>query len=185
MKNKFLIIATILLLSFLHTYAGKKPKEVYIPMDYSTCGYHASEKGIPNVRNVVFVGNTKGDSHERIQKAIDYVASLKIGKDGFRGAILLDEGTYYIDSPLRISASGIVIRGKDKNRTVIVKRGVDRGALLYIEGCKDFVKGDTVRISRYTKAGSTELMLDGNLVAADKRIMIVRPCTKELSLIHI
>ena len=179
MKNKFLIIATILLLSFLHTYAGKKPKEVYIPMDYSTCGYHASEKGIPNVRNVVFVGNTKGDSHERIQKAIDYVASLKIGKDGFRGAILLDEGTYYIDSPLRISASGIVIRGKDKNRTVIVKRGVDRGALLYIEGCKDFVKGDTVRISRYTKAGSTELMLDGNLVAADKRIMIVRPCTKE------
>lgn len=179
MKNKLLIITTMLLLPLLHTYAGKKPKEVYIPMDYSTCGYHASEREIPNVRNVVFVGNTAGDCSERIQKAIDYVASLKAGKDGFRGAILLGEGTFHIDRPLRISTNGIVIRGKDKDKTVIVKRGADRGALLYIEGKKDFVKGDTVRISRHTKAGSTELMLDGSLKNTSGRIMIVRPCTKE------
>ena len=60
-----------------------------------------------------------------------------------------------------------------------MKRGADRGALLYIEGKKDFVKGDTVRISRHTKAGSTELMLDGSLRNTSGRIMIVRPCTKE------
>lgn len=180
MKNKYLIIAAMLLFPLLHAVAApKKVKGVYIPMDYSTCGYHASEQNIPDVRNVVFVGNTSGDSSERLQKAIDYLASLNVGKDGFRGAVLLGKGIFNIDKPLRISASGIVIRGAGKGETTIVKRGVERGALIYIEGKKDFVKGDTVKVAGFTKAGSTQLKLEGNIRAKDGRIMIVRPSTKE------
>ena len=32
-----------------------KEKQVYIPMDYSTCGYHASETAMPDVANAVYV----------------------------------------------------------------------------------------------------------------------------------
>ena len=35
----------------LSLYAQKKaPKQLYVPMDYSTCGYHASESVIPDNR---------------------------------------------------------------------------------------------------------------------------------------
>lgn len=177
MKHNYLIIAMMTLLISVHANAGKQ-KEVYIPMDYSACGYHASEQEIPDVRNVVFIGNTSGNCHARIQKAIDYVATLKADKNGHRGAVLLGEGTFHIDKPLRITASGIIIRGVDRHKTVIVKRGVDRGALLYIEGKKDFVTGDTVRIAGKTPAGSTTLKLEGK-TGGNGRIMIVRPSTKE------
>lgn len=178
MKNNYLIITMLFLFSSIQADAGKK-KDVYIPMDYSTCGYHASEKEIPNVKNVVFVGNTDGDCSERIQKAIDYVASLKPGKDGSKGAVLLGNGTFYIDRPLRINTSGVVIRGTDRNKTVIVKRGVERGALLYIEGRKDFETGDTVKITGKVQAGSTVLPIEGRINSSNGRIMIVRPSTKE------
>lgn len=178
MKNKYLIITLLVLSALTQVYAGKN-KEIYIPMDYSACGYHASETGIPEVKNVVFVGNTTGDCTKRIQKAIDYVASLKADKNGFRGAVLLGEGTFHIDSSLRIKTSGVVIRGVNRDKTVIVKHGVERGALLYIEGEKDFVTGDTINIIGNTQAGSTTLMLDKRITADNGRIMIVRPSTKE------
>ena len=77
-------------------WAAPKPKPVlYIPMDYSTCGYRASEQAIPDVKNVVYV-----DKAEDLQTAIDYVSAMKPEK---RGAILIGEGTYFLDEPLRIS----------------------------------------------------------------------------------
>ena len=37
-------------------WAAPKPKpQLYVPMDYSTCGYRASEQAIPDVKNVVYV----------------------------------------------------------------------------------------------------------------------------------
>lgn len=161
-------------------FAGPK-KEVYIPMDYSTCGYHASEQSIPDVKNVVTVSCQDGDSYERIQRAINYVSSLKADKNGSRGAILLGEGTFYIDKPLRITASGVVLRGSGKGKTIIVKRGVDRGSLLYIEGAKGFTKGDTTAVTdTKVKAGSVSLTLKSvDNLNVGSRIQIVRPSTKE------
>ena len=128
----FLISAlTVFNVSFA---AGKPKKEVYIPMDYSTCGYHASETIIPNVKNVITVNAESGDSYASLQRAINYVASLKADKNGHRGAILLGKGIFRISQPLRISTSGIVLRGMGRNKTTILKTGVERGALIYIEG---------------------------------------------------
>lgn len=161
--------------------ASKPKKEVYIPMDYSTCGYHASECRIPNVKNVVFVKAEDGDNSYRLQRAIEYVSQLKPDKNGHRGAILLSRGTFNIDKPLRISTSGIVIRGAGRDMTQIVKRGVDRGALIYIEGEKGATGGDTLSLSG-TKitAGATALYMNtANAINAGERILIVRPSTKE------
>ena len=113
--------------------APKPKKELYIPMDYSTCGYHASEQAIPDVKATVTVSWQAGDCARLIQQAIDQVATLEPDADGHRGAVVLGEGSFTISEPLRITASGIVLRGMGRNRTTLVKQGVDRGAMIYIE----------------------------------------------------
>ena len=79
--------------------------------DFSYCGYAASEKKIPSVGAIVFVPLAKGDATFRIQSAIDYLSRQPLDKDGFRGAVQLEKGTYAIAGQLKISHSGIVIRG--------------------------------------------------------------------------
>ena len=179
--HRCLLALTVLGLCTAQAYAGKPKKEVYIPMDYSTCGYHASEQPIPDVPNAVYVECADGDSHDALQRAISYVSSLKPDAHGSRGAVLLGEGTFYIDSPLRVSASGVVIRGSGRGKTTIVKRGSDRGALLYIEGGMSMTGGDTIAVAGgKTPAGATTLTLaEADRLRQGDRIRIVRPSTRE------
>ena len=176
-------LATLLLagLSVATTAKAGKEKQVYIPMDYSTCGYHASETAIPDVANAVYVECGDGDMHDILQKAIDYVSSLKPDKNGRRGAVLLGAGTFNIDKPLRICASGVVLRGSGQDKTTIIKRGIDRGALLYIEGDMNMDGGDTIDVNgAKVPAGTTTLTLatTKGLQSGD-RIRIIRPSTRE------
>ena len=162
--------------------APKPKKQLYIPMDYSTCGYRASEQAIPDVRTAVTVGWQAGDCSAMIQQAIDHVATLKPDANGHRGGILLGEGTFAISKPLRITASGIVLRGMGHGRTTLVKQGVDRGAMIYLEGRseKGGVRRDTIHVAdERVAAGSTQLTVDGGNLKAGERVLIVRPCTKE------
>lgn len=181
MNVKIFFLTTFAATLSMAAIAGKPQKQVFIPMDYSTCGYHASEKEIPNVKNVVTVTSTDGDASIRLQKAIDYVASLKIDKNGHRGTILIGEGTFHLNSPLRITTSGIVLRGMGKERTILVKEGYDRGAIIYIEGKNSWTKGDTINVTdTKIKAGNTQITLNNttNLKVGD-RVQILRPSTKE------
>lgn len=176
-------LATLLLagLGVATTAKAGKEKQVYIPMDYSTCGYHASETAIPDVANAVYVECSDGDMHDILQKAIDYVSSLKPDKNGRRGAVLLGAGTFNIDKPLRICASGVVLRGSGQDKTTIIKRGIDRGALLYIEGDMNMDGGDTIAVNgAKVPAGTTTLTLatTKGLQSGD-RIRIIRPSTRE------
>lgn len=176
-------LATLLLagLGVATTAKAGKEKQVYIPMDYSTCGYHASETAIPDVANAVYVECSDGDMHDILQKAIDYVSSLKPDKNGRRGAVLLGAGTFNIDKPLRICASGVVLRGSGQDKTTIIKRGIDRGALLYIEGEMNMDGGDTIAVNgAKVPAGTTTLTLatTKGLQSGD-RIRIIRPSTRE------
>ena len=114
-------------------------------LDYSYVGYRMSEQPIPNVDVKVYVRWHNGDQSSRIQKAIDYVASLKPDrKTGLRGAVLLGRGCYELSEPLRIQASGVVIRGTQKGETVLLKKGVDRDAVVYIEGKSNRIITDTI-----------------------------------------
>ena len=134
MKTVLITLTSVLIATAIIA-APKKPKpQLFVPMDYSTCGYHASEQPLPDVSVAAYVEWQAGDCSSLIQQAIDHVSALSPDKDGHRGAVLLGEGTFRIDQPLRIGASGVVLRGMGRDKTRLVKHGTDRGAMLYIEG---------------------------------------------------
>ncbi len=93
-------------------------------LDFSYVGYKASEEPIPFVRVVETLdplpdeavpeetmAYPKGpDSRVRIQAALDRVAALDPDANGFRGAVFLSKGTYYVDGGLHVK-TGVVLRG--------------------------------------------------------------------------
>lgn len=150
-------------------------------LDFSYCGYKSSEVDIPALSNIIFVPYQESDASEIIQRAINYVSALKPDAKGFRGAVLLDKGVFNIEKSIRISTSGVVLRGSDKHQTVLLKHGVDRGALLYIEGINNQLTQDSLKLtSNYIPVNQTsfELKSVANLKVGD-RLKIIRPSTKE------
>lgn len=193
MNYKLLLIG-LLSLGFVQGFAQTFPLQVkddkltYLAdergnriLDYSSCGYRHSEQAIPDVGNAVFVPWQAGDNSSRIQRAIDYVSSLMPDKNGFRGAVLLDKGIFDLEESLRISVSGVVLRGMDKSQTLLQKKGVDRGALLYIEGRNDRMVTDTLDIlTSYVPVNSCTFQVTkkAQLKEGDQ-LLVVRPSTKE------
>ncbi|UOQ67950.1 hypothetical protein [Hymenobacter volaticus] len=107
--------------------------------DFSYCGYQAGEQGIPMVVIRVVVPVQAGDATARIQAALDYVSGLPLGKDGFRGAVLLGKGKHEVAGRLLIRASGVVLRGSGMGEegTTVVGTGYSRDNLITIAGRND------------------------------------------------
>jgi len=151
--------------------------------DFSYAGYMAGEKAIPGAAIKVVVPVSKGDATLRIQSAINYVSKLPIGKDGLRGAVLLEKGTYEVAGTLKLSASGVILRGSGfgEQGTKIFASGLDRIGVIRILGKKNKLEETPISISdNYVPVNSTQLTLAkaGNLKVGDK-IIINRPSTKE------
>lgn len=130
--------------------------------DFSYAGYMASEKAIPNVENKIFVPKQEEDATQRIQAAIDYVSNLKPDKSGFRGAVLLDKGTFKISGTLYIKKSGVVLRGSGntENGTVLLGTGLKRESVIRILGVDDKKLGETLEFSTtYTPLGAQKIQL--------------------------
>ena len=180
MNPRYFFFTASLFVLMLCQAAPKPKKQLYVPMDYSTCGYRASEEAIPDVPNVLFAEAQAGDCSDLLQRCIDYVSTLKADREGRRGAILLGEGVFHLSRPLRIQASGIVIRGMGKGKTVLRMQDVNRGAAIYVEGQRSEIMGDTVGIAEAkVMAGSTRLTLTSATgLRAGDRIRIVRPSTE-------
>ena len=162
--------------------APKGKKEVYIPMDFSTCGYHASELAIPDIKTVVYVTWQEGDCSMKIQQAIDQVARMKTDANGHRGAILLGEGVFRLSKPLHITTSGIVLRGMGRAKTILIKQGTDRRAAIYVESVERALSKPKITdsiVSQRIAAGSTTLKVNNRDYKAGDRIYILRPCTQQ------
>lgn len=147
--------------------------------DFSRCGYAANDRAIPFVKAAFVVDPVGGDATELIQQAIDEVSSLPLGKDGFRGAVLLGDGEFKVYGKLVISTSGVVLGGSEN--TVLVAAGIDRRNLIEIKGGGDAKLLKKINIKdTMVKPGSEKLSLESveGLKAGDD-IFIVRPCTKE------
>lgn len=178
-------ITSFLLLSLMGvsvpSCAQKKDPMKMIPVDYSYCGYRMSGEMIPGVPVKVCVSAGEGDQSKKIQRAIDYVSSLQPDKiTGLRGAVLLAEGNYELEQPLRISTSGVVLRGTSRNATRLVKKGVDRGAAIYVEGINDKKIIDTLHVAdNYVPAGAMSFSVKGKNLQQGQSVEIVRPSTKE------
>jgi hypothetical protein len=174
-------ISSSVLLFFIFYFLFSPVRAQKVPMDYSYCGYHRSEIPIPSAKVAVCVEPVAGDNSSLIQGAIDYLSMQKADKQtGLRGAILLAEGTYELSEPLRIRTSGIILRGSGRDKTILRKKGYDRGALLYIEGTHDILVKDTFTVSD-TKAGSISVTVQGAFAALKQgqRLAVCRPSTQE------
>jgi len=148
-------------------------------IDFSYCGYGSSEKTIPNVPVCIKLSGFSGDASSYIQQAIDRVSQLKPDANGFRGAVLLDSGTYFLGKALRISTSGVVLKGRGLSKTKLVKQGYDRGAVIYLEGINNRQLSNPVNINpSYVPVNAFSIPVDD--VAGFKsgdRILIFRPST--------
>ncbi len=151
--------------------------------DFSYCGYQSSNETIPFVPVRVVVPLTDGDATSLIRNAIDYLASLPLNEDGFRGAILLKKGTYRLSGRLTISSTGIVIRGSGagEDGTVLRAVGLSRETFITVKGKEDCVQADPIRIvdayvpvnSRIVRVANADAFEPGN------RVYIHRPSTKK------
>ncbi|MCR8630956.1 leucine-rich repeat protein [Paenibacillus radicis (ex Xue et al. 2023)] len=97
-------------------------KLVYVPdyrgnsvMDYSNVGYKGGGVEIPNVPVKIILEpseDSNSDDTERIQNAVNMLGRIDPDSSGFRGSILLKAGTYRVSSTIKISSSGIVLKGE-------------------------------------------------------------------------
>jgi len=110
-------------------YPGIDGKLVYVPddqgniiIDASHAGYKGGGVNIPRVPVRETIWPATGDSWEHLQSAIDRISSLPLGPDGFRGTLLLKAGYYHLSKPLKIQASGVVLRGEgmEDSGTILV-----------------------------------------------------------------
>ena len=151
--------------------------------DFSYCGYHSSDVPIPDLPVGIVVPVPDGDATDLLQSAIDYVASLSAGPDGFRGVILLEPGIYRLKGRLKVNASGIVIRGSGMNErgTIILAEGDDRKTLISISGTNDRqVQPANDITDDYVPVNAFKFTLTpGHRLNPGDKILVHRPSTQD------
>jgi hypothetical protein len=115
-------------------YPGGGGRLAYVPdeqgntiHDASHAGYGGGGVGIPTVPVRETIWPVAGDNAQHVQAAIDRVSALPRDSAGFRGAVLLRAGYYRIATPLRIRASGVVLRGEGRGDTGSILVGTGTG----------------------------------------------------------
>ncbi|RYE36602.1 MAG: hypothetical protein EOP42_02740 [Sphingobacteriaceae bacterium] len=148
--------------------------------DFSKVGYHYNSVPVPQLKVVKLITATGKDDQQKIQTAIDEVAKLPVDKNGFRGAILLKKGTYKISGSIRISSSGIVLRGEG-DETKLIATGKGQRKMIIVSG-----KGNLEEIAGTRKAITDNYVPVGrkffNLKNVDElkvgdKIIVYRPGT--------
>jgi hypothetical protein len=173
-------------------------------VDFSFAGYEGGGKALPSVPVRVVVPASTGWSpgssdpgskdpglhggrrdRERIQAAIDLVSSLPPDAAGFRGAVLLEKGRFVIDTDLRISASGVVLRGSGSGEdgTVLVAAGTSRRSLITVSGQgerQEQTGSRTLVADSYVPAGARTLTVgNAGTLAVGDAVIVGRPSTAE------
>ncbi len=151
--------------------------------DFSYCGYRAGTEAIPDVPIQVVVNAQNGDATNRIQAAIDYVATLPLDKNGFRGTVLLGKGTFEVAGQLILKASGIVLRGSGmtENGTTLVGTGTSREHLVNVIGKQNGLEKNRLRVTNpYVPVNAMTLAVeDASGLKVGDAVQVHRPSTKE------
>jgi hypothetical protein len=154
-------------------YPGTDGRLVYIAdslgnkiPDFSNAGYKGGGVPIPYVPNKETVWPVLGDNSANIQAAIDKVSALPLDASGFRGAVLLKIGTYELEKPINIKASGVVLRGEGMSDigTILIgkipkdRQAFGRGGLVNISGPKAIARQEETKqtiTDKYVPVGGT------------------------------
>lgn len=151
--------------------------------DFSAAGYAGGGVALPDLPAAVRVEPADGDDGARIQAAIDYVASRKPDAQGRRGAVQLAPGRYEIAGQLKITVSGVVLRGAgvDKDGTLLVATGADRRALIWVHGRTARARGPEKPVTdqRVPVGATTVHVAEGHGVKVGDRVAISRPATND------
>jgi hypothetical protein len=149
--------------------------------DFSHAGYLGGGRALPYVLARVHVQPQPGDDGAAIQAAIDALAEMPVGRDGFRGAVLLAPGLYEVAGTIKIRHGGIVLRGAGgrSGETTIIATGAEKRPLIWVdgEGVRREVPGSRSEIiDDFVPFGSRQLHVErpGRFLAGDS-IAIVRP----------
>ena len=135
-------------------HAGVDGKLVYVPDDQgntihdaSHAGYRGGGVAIPTVPVRESVWPVAGDNTAHVQAAIDRVSSRTPDAGGIRGAVLLRAGYYRLATPLRIQASGVVLRGEGMGDTgtILIGTGSGQPTLVLIGGATGITTRDDTR----------------------------------------
>jgi len=152
-----------------------------VPIDFSYAGYEAG-RPVPWVKAVLAVKPSGGDDTDLLQGALDRVASMPLGLDGFRGALLLSPGRFHVKGQLSLRASGVLLRGSGAGAsgTVIVAEGIDRRPLIVVGAVKDVELGPAIQVQEDVSTGGQTLHLASvaDLKAGDQ-VVVRRPSTQE------
>jgi hypothetical protein len=115
-------------------YPGADGRLVYVADDQgnsihdaSHAGYRGGGVGIPTAPVRETIWPVPGDNTQHIQAAIDRVSARPRDAAGLRGAVLLRSGYYRMATPVRIQASGVVLRGEGMGDTGTVLTGTGTG----------------------------------------------------------
>jgi uncharacterized protein DUF6298 len=153
--------------------------------DFSTCGYAGANRPIPDAPIRVVVEPKTGDATARIQQALDYVAGLPADTNGLRGAVLLLKGRYEVAGGLRLTNSGVVLRGQGAgatNATTLVATGTDRRTLISFKGPANRPEahaGPWKITDDYVPVGATSFRLEGSGLKPGLAIRVVRSSVAE------
>jgi len=200
MSRRSLLLFSLILVAVSNTMAQKKvvPKApVYLAAggklaytpdalgnripDFSFCGYRAGEFPIPDAVIKVVVPARKGDATNAIQSAINYVSALAPGKDGLRGAVLLQKGQYEVGGALHIQASGVVLRGAGTGPggTVLLGTGTSRETLISISGKNNKTEEKEQKIDEtYVSVNSSSFkVLNPSKFKVGDQVTVRRPST--------
>ena len=133
--------------------------------DFSTAGYKGGGVALPEVPTVKTISPVNGDDGANIQAAIDEVSTLPIQPNGFRGALLLEKGTYQVEGQLFITTSGVVIRGEGQgiDDTRIIATGQVQRTLIEINGIggyEQILGSERQIVDNYAPVGTNTLTLN-------------------------
>ncbi|MDB5327144.1 MAG: pectate lyase [Phycisphaerales bacterium] len=150
--------------------------------DFSYAGYAGSNRPIPTVPAKLLVGAPAEDNTRAIQAAINQAAKLPLDADGFRGAVLIPPGQYKVNGAVKISTSGVVLRGSgaSENGTTLLATGTDRRTVIEIAGGAPADDSDATPIAdSYVPVGAMQITVakTGSIKGGD-RIIIRRPSTE-------
>jgi Family of unknown function (DUF6298)/Putative collagen-binding domain of a collagenase len=150
-----------------------------VPTDFSFAGYGAGTP-IPTVPAVLKVTSSGGDDTDLLQQALDRISSMPLKSDGFRGALLLAQGRFHVHGQLHLRVSGVVLRGIDPQKTVIVAEGVDRRSLIEVGAQKDPALEKARIVTEDAPVGAQTLTLDSvEGLATGDHVVVRRPSTEE------
>ncbi len=106
--------------------------------DFSWCGYRGGGVALPRlpIKVTLEAVDGDGDDHARIQQALNAVGEMPLDEKGFRGAVLLKQGTYRVGAALNLTKSGVVLRGEGdgEDGTVVIASARKKYSVIQITG---------------------------------------------------